>query len=53
MSTKTDHARSKRLPQTDGETPNLAQQNLVFALRQGLIDWFKFFELWKATDETA
>lgn len=26
----------------------LAQANLITALKQGHIDWFKFFELWRA-----
>ncbi len=24
------------------------ERNLVMALKLGLIDWFKFFELWRA-----
>lgn len=26
---------------------SLAQLNLISALNAGLIDWFKFFELWR------
>ena len=31
------------------KTPTLEQRNLIEALRQGLIDWFQFFEMWRKT----
>lgn len=30
-------------------TPTLHQRNLVKALEYGFIDWFEFFELWRAS----
>ena len=33
------------------ENKNLAEQNLVAALKLGLINWFEYFELYKKLQE--
>lgn len=30
---------------------NIQEQNLVMALRMGLIDWFQYFEMFRAIKE--